>query len=277
VNGLYLNGNGSSGSTIQGFTIHSFSADGIKLVSSDNTTLIDNYIGTDVTGMLSSGNAANGIYVYQSDTVYVDNLVGGSTAAERNVVSGNNTFSYNYSVTGIFLTGVGTDNNKVQGNYVGLNVAGDAIISNESHNIHIDNGASNNYIGTDFDGNNDAAEGNYLVGSEYANGVHVSDWTNLGTTGNKIYGNYIGTDATGTEDWGNSYVGVDIANDSMATTVGGVGAHQANIIANNYRRQRQWGQRPSELGSTKHHCYQRRWRDVLLPRRFRPPRFWLHH
>ena len=253
---------------------------------STNLRIAENYIGLDATGTLDRGNAANGIFVFESNTVYVlnnvvsgndnngivfhdtddsfiqgnivglnaagdaavanlgrgvvlqagssGNLIGGSTAAERNVISGNNTFSTNFSINGLFLTGLGTDDNRIQGNYIGLNAAGDAVISNESTGIQIDNGASNNIIGSDDDGNNDATEGNVIVGSAIGSGIAVSDFTGDGTTGNKIYGNYIGTDETGTADWGNSSPAFNLTLSSTGTIVGGIGAFQANVIANNF-------------------------------------------
>ena len=128
VSGLYLNGAGSSGSTIQGFTIHSFDADGIKLNASNNSYIVDNYVGTDVTGMLDMGNSSNGVFVYQSDGVHVqDNVVSGN--------DGNGIYFYD------------TDNSFIQGNIVGLNKDGDAAIANGARGVSLESGASGNLVG----------------------------------------------------------------------------------------------------------------------------------
>ena len=223
--GNIIGGDGIGGDdTAERNVIGGNGVEGINVgTGSTNLRIAENYIGLDATGTLDRGNAANGIFVFESNTVYVlnnvvsgndnngivfhdtddsfiqgnivglnaagdaavtnrgrgvvlqngssGNLIGGSSAAERNVISGNNTSTINSSINGLFLTGVGTDDNRIQGNYIGLNAAGDAVISNESTGILIDNGASNNIIGSDDDGNNDATEGNVIVGSEIGAGL----------------------------------------------------------------------------------------------------------
>ena len=53
-----------------------------------------------------------------------------------------------------------------------------------------------------------------------------------GATGNKVKGNYIGTDASGTQDLGNSQSGV-LLDGTIDTTIGGTEAGARNIISYN--------------------------------------------
>ena len=54
----------------------------------------------------------------------------------------------------------------------------------------------------------------------------------IGSTGNKIVGNYIGTDVNGTADLGNTFNGIRIYYAS-GNTVGGTTTGERNIIAGN--------------------------------------------
>ncbi|MDQ4043151.1 MAG: hypothetical protein M3118_04970 [Actinomycetota bacterium] len=54
-----------------------------------------------------------------------------------------------------------------------------------------------------------------------------------GTTGNKVEGNFIGTDTSGTQDLGNSIRGVAIVTGASNNTIGGTVAEARNIISGN--------------------------------------------
>jgi hypothetical protein len=57
--------------------------------------------------------------------------------------------------------------------------------------------------------------------------------TGTGTTVNKVQGNVIGTDLTGTLSLGNALDGLDLVNGAASNTVGGTGAGTGNTIAFN--------------------------------------------
>ncbi|MBD9360635.1 DUF4347 domain-containing protein [Methylomonas fluvii] len=81
--GIQLYG-GSDGSTIRGLVIQNFTGDGIDIAGSNGHTIAGNWIGLNATGSGAAGNAL-GINLWNSS----NNLIGGSTAADRNVISGN--------------------------------------------------------------------------------------------------------------------------------------------------------------------------------------------
>ena len=82
--GLRLSNN-SDGSTIRGFVIHSFGERGIHLDNTDNHTIVGNWIGTGADGTSDLGNDNHGIEILNSS----GNQIGGSSAADRNVIAGN--------------------------------------------------------------------------------------------------------------------------------------------------------------------------------------------
>src|SRR5207302_1559144 len=55
--------------------------------------------------------------------------------------------------------------NTVEGNFIGTNAAGSAKVANGTQGVLIQSGATNNRVGTDGDGVNDAAERNVISGN----------------------------------------------------------------------------------------------------------------
>ena len=169
--GLVL-GPGSDGSTIKGLVINRCNNIGIYIFNSNNNIVSGNYLGTDVTGSRDLGNTMFGIKLFQGAS---NNTIGGKTAADRNLISGND---------GEGLNITGSTDNVVQGNYIGTDAAGTVVLANTWGAIALMDGASSNTIG-----GTTPPERNIIVG-----GYTVVD---PGSTGNILQGNYIGTDVTG--------------------------------------------------------------------------------
>jgi PKD domain-containing protein/hemolysin type calcium-binding protein len=190
--GLTITG-GSS--TVRGLVINRFHTFGIHLMTNGNNVIAGNYIGTDVTGTVALGNGDAGIMMRNS----ANNLVGGSTAAARNVVSANGVSGVPNAAHGIVMFLSGATGNKVQGNYVGTNAAGTAALGNVGGGVVLNGGAHDNLVGTDGDGVNDAAESNLISGqsAHEGAGVILAAFVSSGTDHNRVAGNRIGTDVTG--------------------------------------------------------------------------------
>jgi hypothetical protein len=123
VDGLTL-GAGSSGSTIRGLIIDSFSGGGILIRGgSAGNTIIGNYLGTDANGLVARGNGTWGIDLNGAGS---GNIIGGSTAAARNVISGN-------SLGAIALNGSGVTGTVIQGNYIGVGADGTTPLGNSGY------------------------------------------------------------------------------------------------------------------------------------------------
>src|SRR5262249_58750237 len=106
------------------------------------------------------------------------------------------------------VIGSGSDGNVIQGNYLGTNLAGDAVFPADqqaSYGVVVFGGAGN-VIGTDGDGINDDHEGNVISGLNTA-GILLKN----GAANNVIAGNYIGTNVTGDAALGNGRFGVFLA------------------------------------------------------------------
>ena len=221
-------GNGltvQSDSTIRGFAIHSFDGYGISLLGNFNTVEA-NYIGTNPSGTIALPNDESGI-----EAAGNNNLIGGTTAAARNVISGNNFY-------GVYLGGNATKShtNTVQGNYIGTNAAGTAALGNGRHGISVGN--SDNVIGGSTGttpGGSCTGACNLISGNGY-NGIHIIDQIanpGIEADNNTIQGNAIGTNVTGTAALPNGESGIHLDIDTKFNLIGGSNAGEGNLISGN--------------------------------------------
>ncbi|MDX6557826.1 MAG: hypothetical protein QOF72_875, partial [Blastocatellia bacterium] len=140
-------GNIVSGNLGAGITLGAASPGGVQpLVGCAGTQILGNYIGTNATGTAAIGNNS-GLVINGSS----NNLVGGTTAAARNVISGNtnNGLIINVSFVGSGASTVLVDatGNNVQGNYIGTNATGTAALPNTNNGVAVF-GNSNTIGGT---------------------------------------------------------------------------------------------------------------------------------
>ena len=190
--------------------------DGVYIVGSDtmSNTVSGNYVGTDASGTARLGNRWYGVCVGEGSQY---NTVGGDTAGERNVISGNGD-------VGVGIQGSGTMSNTVSGNYVGTDASGAVDLGNDTDAVYISTGAQNNVIGGDTPGERNVLSGNGR------SGVYITD---EGTTGNVVLGNYVGVDASGAADLGNDSNGIGLYGDAQYTIIGGDTEGQRNVISGN--------------------------------------------
>ena len=216
--GLTITGAGSSLTVIRGLVIRGFTAgtaSAIRILDSSNNVIAGNFLGTDQPGMAAMANDV-GVYIDGTGGIpATNNRIGGTVAADRNVISGN-------SDDGIRIDGVGADDNLVQGNFIGLNRLGTAALGNSGDGIAIFNGADDNTIG----GTALAARN---VISANGNGITING---AGTDRNHVEGNFIGTDVGGTLARGNVGRGVSFDLGSADNFVGGTAVGAGNTIAN---------------------------------------------
>jgi hypothetical protein len=184
---------------------------GVGLWGVSNDEVEGNFIGTDVTGTHSLGNAVNGVLVSGTS-----NTIGGTTAGTRNVISGN-------ARDGVRIDSSGTAGNVVAGNYIGTNAAGTAALPNQI-GVLISGGSTGNTVG------GTAAGARNVISGNAGDGVRIDG---SGTVGNWVAGNYIGTDATGTAPVGNSGSGVELVSYAAGNLVGGTSAGAGNVLSGN--------------------------------------------
>ncbi len=183
VNQILIQGNGAGGNVVQG-----------------------NYVGlgTDGNSFSTSPALSSGVVIEDA----AQTLVGGTTAAARNVISG--------LKTGISLTSAGTTGTIVQGNYIGTSISGVSAIAN-GVGVSIVNGSAKNILGGTV-----AGAGNVIAGNQNQNVFidHAPD--------NSIQGNFIGVDSSGLRGLGNCFISLEIA--SNGNVVGGGTPAARNVI-----------------------------------------------
>jgi hypothetical protein len=200
----------AGGSLVQGLVINNFSGAGIKLTIAGSNVIRGNYIGTDLSGANALANGY-GLILERSS----QNTIGGTDPSGRNVISGNKSLGVN-----IFQG----NSNQLIGNYIGLNASGTAALGN-NNGISISEG-SNNVIGGSIPGARNVISGNPSV-QILISGSQVGP-----ASGNRIEGNYIGTNASGTAALNSSWDGVYILT-ATNNTVGGAAPGAGNLISGN--------------------------------------------
>jgi hypothetical protein len=135
------------------------------------------------------------------------------------------------------IVGTSSTNVKVLGNRIGTNKNGASDFGNADDGVRIGNSSNTTIGGTS------AGAGNVISGND-ANGVFITGTSSA--TSNKVQGNFIGTDVSGTSRLGNGSDGVSIL-DAPSSLVGGDGIRgpQHHLRQRHTRRQDQrlgWGQ-----------------------------------
>ncbi len=203
ANGLVLTGTADA-SVIRGLTILDFPQNGIVVDPlAQDVEIRGNYLGLDRSGT----DTANGVGMAFAGT---DGVIGGTAAADRNVVSGN-------ILWGIHLNGEGTGN-QVIGNYVGTDPTGTYAVGNGVVGIHA-------YGAGATIGGPTAAERNLVSGNGI--GIEIDEPYAGPWPGMDVIGNYIGTDVLGTTDIANSGDGIVVHRGYTAREISG------NLISGN--------------------------------------------
>jgi hypothetical protein len=211
ANGLTVT---ADNSTIRGLVINRFDGRGIVIegFNTAGNTVSGNFVGTNAGGTVALGNA-DGVDIQQAD----DTTVGGTVSGARNVISGNRD-------AGIQIVGDTATGNMVLGNHIGTDKNGTADLGNSGEGVIIAD-AKDNALGGTVSGARNVISGNNL------HGIQIQALF-FNPTGNKVEGNFIGTNASGTGVLGNGLDGVQVAgadDNTVGGTVGGAG----NRIANN--------------------------------------------
>jgi CSLREA domain-containing protein len=182
---------GAANSIVKGLVINRWgdnsSSENAILISGSGATgnrVVGNYIGTDASGTQAVGNAGLGVYVSNAP----NNTIGGATAGERNVISGNDG-------NGVLVAGADTTGNKVMGNYIGADKNGVAVLGNSANGVYIS--GPNNTVGSTTSGGRNTISGNE------GSGVSIYGAT---AAGNRALQNSI---------FANGGLGIDLGDDGL--------------------------------------------------------------
>lgn len=207
---LRLEGPTTLGSTIAGLAITHLASVGILIADgSGNNIISGNFIGVNVAGTASS-------FVGTSFAVDVEagcngNTIGGTAPDARNLLSGNGEI--------VYITG--SDNTVIQGNYINIDKDGVTPLQAALRGIDLTGASSGNLIG----------------GSTTGAGNVISTWAAHGIifqgsgSNNRIQGNLVGTDATGTVRLGGGQYGVTYYEGTgTGNKIGGSSAGEGNRV-----------------------------------------------
>lgn len=191
---------------VRGLIINRFQGDGIYIQDSENVTVEGCFIGTDASGTIDLGNS-DGIEIRAASTFTENLTIGGDTAAERNVISGNSLAIRIFGGNSFFI----------KGNYIGTDKTGNAALPNGS-------GMQVTAILVVIGGAT-TAERNVISGNN-ARGII------LDSSQNTVQNNYIGVGADGFTPLGNGTKGIDLIN-SLNFSITGGHLIADNVVANN--------------------------------------------
>ena len=200
ADGLYL---AAINILVRGLSIVSWGRRGVAIQSPGRDQIEGNFIGVRPDGVTLGSNIWNAVNIDGAP----DNTVGGTTPAARNILSG--------SGRGVNIGNSGATGNVVSGNFVGTDKTGTLPVSNGDFGIAITAASDNQILGNVISGNR--------------SGILL--WQPAATR-NRIEGNYIGTDVTGTHNLSNAWWGITFDN-AATNTIGGPSRAQRNIIAGN--------------------------------------------
>lgn len=212
VYGLRIDGDSN---VVRGFSITGFT-DGF-FVDGSNNTIEANYVGLD-----TLGNAAGNIDGFR--IAGNGNVVGGTTAAQRNVISGNGD-------VGVYVD-LSAANTVIRGNYIGTDPSGTSARPNTSGVGVIDEASATTIGGAA------AAEGNVISGNSdfgvYVEGSGGSVIAGSPSThssgvvdGTVIRNNRVGTNAGGTAALANGVTGIAVDENVTNTLI------QENVVSGN--------------------------------------------
>lgn len=190
---------GAQGNLVSEAIIYANGANGVAIVGAAENEISGNLIGLDPSGKLALGNQLAGIYLAEGAQ---GNRLGGDSAAKRNVIAANGD-------AGVLISDLGTNNNGVIGNFIGLDISGLKAVANGNNGLIIQGQAAFNQIGGVT-----AAERNVISGNKNS-GV----WLHGEAHHNQVLGNYLGLAADGLTLLGNAWSGLDFksgAHDNLA-------------------------------------------------------------
>ena len=202
--------------TIRGLAIHGCGAP-LDIRGVTGNKVLGNFLGIDSTGsVVDWPSIAYVLYLEDSS----NNTIGGSSPADRNIISGGQLGG------GIFINTISGNStgNVVRGNYIGTNAAGTAALPNVT-GISFSNAAASNTIG------GTAAGAGNLISGNHNYGIYLA-----GSASNVVQGNLVGTDATGSAPLGNGTTlgggaGIEVGGNN--NTIGGTAPGAGNVIAFN--------------------------------------------
>ena len=198
---------GTSGNSILNNVVSGNASYGLFISDpgTSNNLIQANFIGTDAAAMNALPNGYMGLGIWSGAW---DNLVGGTNAAARNVISGN-------GQNGIGMGGPAGGGNVIEGNYIGVAGDGRSALPNVGVGLYVEISLQNNFIGR-----------NVISANTYG-GISFYQAAN-----NIVQNNYIGLASDGETPAPNGEAGIYLF-ESQSNLIGGVAPGLGNVISAN--------------------------------------------
>ena len=222
-----LNSSGDSG--VVANVISGNTGSGLVLSGARDNTVAANRIGTNRAGSAAMANGGNGIWLTQGAN---GNEIGGTEYTDAATTQQNNPTGSKGTVTPVFvvpplgnlvsgnsgdglLIDTGSQDNVLNGNFIGTTADGDAAIGNSGNGVSIIGANGNSLVGCKLV--NDPFVYYNVVSGNKLNGLLVT-----GSDNTTVQGNFFGVGANNTSAVGNNGNGILVNGSSENTVVGGV-------------------------------------------------------
>jgi hypothetical protein len=200
----------SSSNQVKNISFSGFNWNGLTLEFADatNNTIAGCWLGLDATGTNAAPNAYQGI-LFANGAGH--NIVGGTNAIARNVISGNAQY-------GIWMSDSNTTGNVILGNYIGTDAGGSVAVPNPGGGI----GMFYNAVGHIIGGPNASARN--VISGNLGAGIWLAG---PGVSNNVVQGNFIGLNAAGTSALSNNFAGLRVESGAANNLI------TSNVISGN--------------------------------------------
>ncbi len=178
----------ASGVVFKSLIVNGFRGAGIEIRFTSDNTVTGCYIGTNASGNAAIPNGS-GIKILSAG----GNIIGGTTAQERNVISGNDGDGID------FFAGGFNPNNQFKGNYIGTQADGTSALGNTGDGIQSEAGSDGSSNPTIIGGSL-AGEAN-IIAFNGGSGINVPAGKGVSMRANSIFSN--------------AALGIDLGNDSI--------------------------------------------------------------
>ncbi len=226
-NKIGLNPTGASGLVAN--VISGNGGNGLSLHGSSGNVIVDNHIGTSANGNSAVANGQNGILITEGSA---NNTIGGTLFVDTSTGQVNNPTGDKGTQPPVFVVpplgnlvsgnvgnGIQIDgqsqNNVLNGNFVGTTANGNGALGNGGDGVFIFNANNNSLIGCQFV-NEPFVYYNVLSGNG-GNGLHISSSNNV-----TVQANFFGVGANNSSIVANAQNGIRVDGTSQNTQVGGV-------------------------------------------------------
>ena len=238
-NRIGVNPSGASGFVAN--VISANKGNGVSLHGSSGNQIVANRIGTDPDGRSAISNGENGIWITSHSS---DNEIGGTRFVDSATGKANNPTGSKGTVPPVFVvppdgnlvsgngrSGIlidrGSENNTLNGNFIGTTADGDRTIGNAADGVRIVRADNNSLIGCKF--RNDPFVYYNVASGNGGNGLRITNSDNI-----TVQGNFFGIGAKNRNVVANEGDGILVEGSSLNAVVGGV-IPLGNVSAGNAR------------------------------------------